>query len=152
MELKRPMSDWVLSGDRSSAIHTSQHHFTQFTPIHTSPSELLQPAVNYNTFIDQLQCIVFVRYWCFVQEFLLKYYLRGRYPDLLIIFPPFNHDKKSQTSSSLAIRLKYFIDLLDLYLPASTRVSKHGRTAAVAAAAATGTDLLVAYKGLSALY
>jgi len=58
-----------------------------------------------------------------MQEFLLKYYLRSRYPDLLIIFPPFNHDKTAETSSTLAIRLQYFLSLMDLYLPNDVEVS-----------------------------
>jgi len=56
------------------------------------------------------------------QEYILKYYLKGEYPDLLIVIPPFSHDKKSETSDSLGIRLRYFVALLDLYLPASTSV------------------------------
>jgi len=57
-----------------------------------------------------------------MQEFLLKYYLHSRYPDLLIIFPPFNHEKNAETSSSLAIRLQYFLSLMDLYVPDDVEV------------------------------
>jgi len=57
-----------------------------------------------------------------MQEFLLKYYLHGRYPDLLIIFPPFNHEKNTETSASLTVRLQYFLSLMDLYLPNNVEV------------------------------
>jgi len=57
-----------------------------------------------------------------MQEFLLKYYLRSRYPDLIIIFPPFNHDKIAETTSTLASRLQYFLSLMDIYLPNDVQV------------------------------
>jgi len=55
----------------------------------------------------------------------LRYYLRSRYPDLLIIFPPFNHEKCAETNSSLANRLQYFLSLMDLYLPNDVEVRGH---------------------------
>lgn len=56
------------------------------------------------------------------QEYLLKYHLKRHVPDLLIVFPPFNHDRLSESVASLEIRLRYFVDLIRLHLPQTTRL------------------------------
>lgn len=56
------------------------------------------------------------------QEYLLKYHLRRHVPDLLIVFPPFNHDRLSESVASLEIRLRYFVELIRLHLPQTTRL------------------------------
>jgi hypothetical protein len=55
------------------------------------------------------------------QEFYLKHYFTNRYPDVIIIFPPFNHMKFSSTSQNRR-ELKQFKFLVDKYVPSSTKI------------------------------
>lgn len=55
------------------------------------------------------------------QEYLLKYHLKRLVPDLLLIFPPFNHDRVQESVESMAIALRYFVDLVELYASSSTK-------------------------------
>jgi len=58
------------------------------------------------------------------QEFLFKEYLRGagNVPDMVIVFSN-NHDREGQaTLLDFRLSLRYFLDLIDYYLPASTSV------------------------------
>ncbi|KAK2155394.1 hypothetical protein LSH36_241g02017 [Paralvinella palmiformis] len=55
------------------------------------------------------------------QEFYFKYYFKNRYPDIIVLFPPFNHDKRAKMSQNRndTKRLK---SILDDYVPRTTRI------------------------------
>lgn len=55
------------------------------------------------------------------QEYLLKYHLKRLVPDLLVIFPPFNHDRIPESVESMALGLRYFSDLVELHASPSTK-------------------------------
>ena len=54
-------------------------------------------------------------------EFFFKYYLDGRYPDVLIVFLPFNH-AKFINMERIRIDIETFHALLKMYIPRSTKV------------------------------
>ncbi|KAK2157496.1 hypothetical protein LSH36_190g03009 [Paralvinella palmiformis] len=56
------------------------------------------------------------------QEFWLKHYLKDSYPDLLLIFLPFSHDKHSYSLIQIKAAITYFHNLVRTYVPIGTRV------------------------------
>ena len=60
------------------------------------------------------------------QEFMLKYVLAGRYPDVLLLFLPFHHHKPDINNGPelMIIRenLRYFKSLVDKHVPSDTKV------------------------------
>ena len=61
-------------------------------------------------------------YWALTsQELVLRYFLNGRYPDIFIIFLPFNH-AKLMNSDRIKLDIKYFKGLVDMYIPKSTKI------------------------------
>lgn len=95
----------------------------EFLPIrHSLCSELIIQLLSANKLCMMSRHFRWFIAFYTIQEFLFKYYLRSRYPDLLIIFPPFNHDKNAETTASLLIRLQYFLSLMDLYVPDDVQV------------------------------
>ncbi len=55
------------------------------------------------------------------QEYILRHYLRGHYPDVFVVFPPFNHVKR-ETTYVKQRKLEDLKQLLKQYLPPSTKV------------------------------
>ena len=55
------------------------------------------------------------------QEFYFKYYFKHRYPNVLVIFPPFNHDKRAKLSENRD-DLKRMKNIVDTYVPETTRI------------------------------
>ena len=55
------------------------------------------------------------------QEFYFKYFLNGRYPDLLIVFLPFNHAARHSLDMNMD-QIREFKRIIDKYLPMSTKV------------------------------
>jgi hypothetical protein len=55
------------------------------------------------------------------QELILRYFLGDRYPDILVIFLPFNHAKLMHTRR-VTLDVAFFKGLVELYVPRTTRV------------------------------
>ena len=55
------------------------------------------------------------------QEFMLKYFLAGRYPDVLLLFLPFHHHRDT-TLEDVRSQVIYFKGLVDKHVPSSTKV------------------------------
>ena len=55
------------------------------------------------------------------QEFMFKYFLKDRYPDLLLIFFPFHHCLRKTIDEAID-QLKLLKHLVDNYVPSSTKV------------------------------
>ena len=55
------------------------------------------------------------------QEFVLKYFLAGRYPDVLLLFLPFHHHLETDLDTALELLLHYK-GLVDKHIPSDTKV------------------------------
>jgi hypothetical protein len=56
------------------------------------------------------------------QEFIFHHYLKDVYPDLLFIFPPFNHVARMTHPSNTAKNFAAFVSLIHRFVPHSTKV------------------------------
>ena len=63
------------------------------------------------------------------QEYIFKSYLKGRYPDVLIISPTLNHLKFKDSPEKFAADLDYIRTLMRLYIPEPTEIFWIPRTA-----------------------
>ena len=55
-------------------------------------------------------------------EFIFKHYMKDNYPDLLIIFAPFNHEKRRSSQGTVTRHTQYLLGILDKYLPSTTEL------------------------------
>ena len=56
------------------------------------------------------------------QEFIFRMFLKGHYPDILVVSPALNHLKFKYSPAKFAMDLDFFIGLMRLHLPQTTRV------------------------------
>jgi len=57
-----------------------------------------------------------------MQELVFRYYLKDKNPDVFLIFLPFAHAKRNMALSRLPMEIKYYIGLLEEYLPKTTKL------------------------------
>jgi hypothetical protein len=56
------------------------------------------------------------------QEFIFRYFMKDRYPQILLIFLPFVHAKHNLKLDRVAMEIQYFKSLVEYYVPNTTKL------------------------------
>ena len=56
------------------------------------------------------------------QEFIFRYFLKNRYPQVFLIFLPFSHAKYNIKLDRLKMEIQYFNSLVEYYFPKTTQI------------------------------
>ncbi len=56
------------------------------------------------------------------QEYLLRYYIKNKPPDIFLMVPPFNHAKNINSIERTKVDLRFLRDLLDVFLPKESKI------------------------------
>ncbi|KAK2166061.1 hypothetical protein LSH36_43g08035 [Paralvinella palmiformis] len=106
------------SGHHSKSAHIKLEHLPMTMILSTSLRFLILPE----TFRDKKTSSWIYNYFAQSSaEFYFKYYLDGRYPDVLLVFLPLNH-VKFLDARRVQLDIKTFHALLKMYIPRSTKV------------------------------